>query len=242
MRVLVISDIHANLTALEAVLQDVHDFDEVWCLGDLVGYGPDPNECIERVQTLPNLHCLVGNHDHAALGLIPISKFNYDAQTGIAWTMGVLTKKNRDFLQSLPAILEMGDFTLAHGSPREPIWEYILDIHLANANFEVMETDYCLVGHSHLPMIFQRSDSHSYTIPIVIPEGEAFLLQPCMILNPGSVGQPRDLNPRAAYAILDTEANTWEQKRVAYDVTDVQLRILQAGLPERHATRLVAGW
>jgi predicted phosphodiesterase len=242
MRVLVISDIHANLTALEAVLTDAGTFDEVWCLGDLVGYGPDPNECIELIKTLPNLHCLVGNHDHAALGLIPISRFNQDAQSGIKWTMEVLTQEHKDYLQSLPAIITLENFTLAHGSPREPIWEYILDVHLAEANFGLIKTDFCLVGHSHLPLIFFRSDHQDFTIPIAPHENEPFQLEPRMILNPGSVGQPRDLDPRAAYAILDLEDQTWELNRTSYDITDVQLRILQSGLPERHATRLVAGW
>ncbi len=242
MRVLVISDIHANLTALEAVLEDAGTFEAVWCLGDLIGYGPDPNECIEVVQTLPNLQCLVGNHDHAALGMIPISRFNQDAQVGIKWTMEALSEEYRDYLKSLPAIIELEDFTLAHGSPREPIWEYILDVHLADANFNFINTDYCLVGHSHLPLIFHRSNHQAYSMPIALPEDEPFQLIPRMILNPGSVGQPRDLDPRAAYAILDLDQKTWEPKRVSYDITDVQLRILQSGLPERHATRLVAGW
>jgi diadenosine tetraphosphatase ApaH/serine/threonine PP2A family protein phosphatase len=242
MRILIISDIHANLTALEAVLKDAGEFDGVWCLGDLVGYGPDPNECIERIQTLPELHCLVGNHDHAALGMIPISRFNQDAQSGIRWTMDVLTQENKDYLKSLPAIITLDNFTLAHGSPREPIWEYILDVHLADANFDFIHTDYCLVGHSHLPLIFYRRDQEDYSMPMAFSEDDPLPLKPRMILNPGSVGQPRDLDPRAAYAILELDDQTWEPKRVPYDITDVQLRILQSGLPERHATRLVAGW
>ncbi len=242
MRVLVISDIHANLNALEAVLEDAGDFEAVWCLGDLIGYGPDPNECVELVKSLPNLKCLIGNHDHAALGLIQISRFNQEAQVGIKWTMETLSEENRTYLESLPAIITMDNFTLAHGSPREPIWEYILDVHLADENFAFMTTDYCLIGHSHLPLIFHRPNNQAYTIPLAATEGEPFTLKPRMILNPGSVGQPRDLDPRAAYVILDTDSLTWEARRVPYDITDVQLRILQSGLPERHATRLVAGW
>lgn len=242
MRVLIISDIHANLTALEAVLDQAGEFDAVWCLGDLIGYGPDPNECVERIRSLPNLKCLVGNHDHAALGVIPISRFNHDAQAGIRWTTEALSEENVSYLKSLPAIITIDNFTLAHGSPREPIWEYVLDIHLADANFAFVNTDYCLVGHSHLPLIFYRANNQGHTIPLAVSEDESFLLEPRMILNPGSVGQPRDLDPRASYAILDTEELTWEARRSPYDITDVQLRILQSGLPERHATRLVAGW
>jgi predicted phosphodiesterase len=242
MRILVISDIHANLTALDAVLDHAGQVDGTWCLGDLVGYGPDPNECIERIRSLPNLRCLVGNHDHAALGLIPISRFNADAQLGIKWTKEALSEDNRAYLKSLPAIITENNFTLSHGSPREPIWEYILDVHLADVNFGLISTDYCLIGHSHLPLIFYRATNHAYTVPLPIPDTEPLNLKPRMIINPGSVGQPRDLDPRAAYAILDLDAMTWKSKRVAYDITNVQLRILQSGLPERHATRLVAGW
>lgn len=242
MRILVISDIHANLNALEAVIEDAGKFDGTWCLGDLVGYGPDPNECVERIRALPKLECLVGNHDHAAIGLIPFSRFNNDAQSAATWTMETITQENRDYLRSLQPSLVNDTFTLAHGSPREPIWEYILDAQIADRNFETFETEYCLVGHSHIPLIFHRASEISYSVPWIVPDSDPFPLLPRMILNPGSVGQPRDLDPRAAYGLLDLEANTWEARRVGYDVTDVQLRILKAGLPERQATRLVAGW
>lgn len=242
MRILVLSDVHANLTALEAVIEDAGEFEAAWCLGDLVGYGPDPNECIARVRALPKLTCLVGNHDHAALGLIPLSRFNQDAQAAVAWTKQNLTPSNKEYLETLPSSISNGSFTLAHGSPREPIWEYILDTHIADRNFEAFETDFCLVGHSHLPLAFRRSNSKNKVIPILIEPGKGISLEPRMILNPGSVGQPRDLDPRASYGLLDTEKLVWETHRVIYDVTDVQLRILQAGLPERQATRLVAGW
>jgi predicted phosphodiesterase len=242
MRILVISDIHANLTALNAVLEDAGEFDAVWCLGDLVGYGPDPNECVERIRDLPNLVCLVGNHDHAAIGLIPFERFNNDAQSAASWTMEALSDENQDYLQSLPSSLVNKKFTLAHGSPREPIWEYVLDAHIADRNFETFKTDYCLVGHSHIPLIFHRASEISYSVPWIVPEADPVALLPRMILNPGSVGQPRDLDPRAAYGLLDLDEHHWEARRVGYDVTEVQLRILQAGLPERQATRLVAGW
>lgn len=242
MRILVISDIHANLTALEAVIEDAGDFESAWCLGDLVGYGPDPNECIALVKELPDLTCLVGNHDHAALGLIPLSRFNHDAQAAVAWTKENLSPSNKAYLESLPASVTKDPFTLAHGSPREPIWEYVLDAHVADRSFESFETDFCLVGHSHLPLAFQRSNSSKYASPMLVKEGEILSLEPRMILNPGSVGQPRDLDPRASYGIIDTDELRWESHRVSYDVTDVQLRILQAGLPERQATRLVSGW
>jgi diadenosine tetraphosphatase ApaH/serine/threonine PP2A family protein phosphatase len=242
MRVLIISDVHANLTALEAVLEDAGPSDAVWCLGDLVGYGPDPNECVDRVRSLPDLTCLIGNHDQAALGMIPLFRFNEDARFIAVWTSQVLTAENVDFLGSLPTHSVVDSFTLAHGSPRQPVWEYILDLRSADYNFEAFKTDYCLVGHSHLPLVFHRPHENGRVHLLPVPVGHAFPLTPRMILNPGSVGQPRDNDPRAAYALADLDAGTWEPRRVAYDVTGVQLRILEAGLPERQAIRLTTGW
>jgi predicted phosphodiesterase len=244
MKVLVISDVHANITALEAVLSDAQDlsYDAVWCLGDLVGYGPDPNECVARVRGLPDLICLIGNHDQAALGKIPLARFNVDARLAADWTRTTLTEDSTAYLLSLPSHVTIGAFTLAHGSPRQPIWEYILDPQVADANFGAFTTDFCLVGHSHLPLIFHKPDPDVYPLPQAIPWGETYGMTPRLILNPGSVGQPRDLDPRAAYALLDTEALTWSARRVAYAIPDVQLRMQTAGLPERQALRLAAGW
>lgn len=242
MRVLILSDIHANLTALEAVLAEAGTCDAVWCLGDLVGYGPDPNDCIELVRALPNLLCLIGNHDQATLGNISLTRFTRDARETAAWTSQVLTLENAAFLRSLPAKITTGAFTLAHGSPRQPVWEYVLDQHAADRNFEFFETDFCLVGHSHLPLMFRRGSDDTHALPIPLRWGEGNALSPRMIINPGSVGQPRDMDPRSAYAMLDTESLVWEPRRVSYDIAQVQLRILRAGLPERQALRLIAGW
>lgn len=242
MRVLVLSDVHANLTALEAVLRDAEAFDAAWCLGDLVGYGPDPNECVERVRSLPDLLCLIGNHDQAALGGISLSRFNKDARDVAEWTRQALTAENQDYLRSLPSKITTHDFTLAHGSPRQPVWEYILDQYTADRMFDFFETPYCLVGHSHLPLVFRRGADGNFAQSVSVRYGNALAMEPRMILNPGSVGQPRDMDPRAAYAMLDLDALTWEIRRVAYDVAPVQQRILEAGLPERQALRLVAGW
>ncbi len=249
MRVLVLSDIHANLTALQTVMHDAgrsteeHSaYEAVWCLGDLVGYGPDPNECVQLVRELPGLICLIGNHDHAALGLTPLTRFNHDARAAATWTQQTLNKDSVDFLSSLRKEAQYDRFTLAHGSPRQPVWEYILDPRTADANFDAFDTDYCLVGHTHLPLIFQRGVEDAFSLSRPAVPGQPMRLEPRMILNPGSVGQPRDLDPRAAYAILDLEAMTWEARRIEYEVTEVQLRMLRAGLPERQALRLVAGW
>lgn len=244
MKTLIISDVHANLTALEAVLKDAenHAFQAVWCLGDLVGYGPDPNECIERVRELPELVCLIGNHDQAALGKIPLERFNQDARQAASWTQQALTEGNINYLLSLPSRVELEDFTLAHASPRQPVWEYILDPQTADANFGAFETPYCLVGHSHLPLLFHKTGEQRAPDMRPAPWEEPMKLEPRMIINPGSVGQPRDMDPRAAYAMLDTDELTWQAMRVAYDVDQVQQRMMQAELPERQVLRLASGW
>lgn len=242
MRVLVLSDIHANLTALEAVLADAGVVDAIWCLGDLVGYGPDPNECIQRLQWLPNLSCLVGNHDAAVLGRLDLFTFNTEARQALLWTQNVLKPKNREYLDSLPERLVVGSVTLVHGSPRLPIWEYLLDTYNATQNFAYFDTPYCFVGHSHLPVIYQMVDGRIHADLIIPKERESIALRPRAILNPGSVGQPRDRDPRAAYAIFNPDELTWELHRVPYDIAAVQARMRAAGLPERHIQRLSDGW
>ena len=242
MRTLIISDIHANLPALEAVLNDAGEIDAVWCLGDLVGYGPDPNECITRVKELPNLTCLLGNHDAAVINQIDIDTFNPDARITIEWMQKNLDKECQAFLEKRPHRDVVDNVTLAHGSPRNPVYEYLLDTRAATWNFEYFETDYCFVGHTHLPVIFMLNDTNTQaqlTIPVV---NTGIKIKPRAILNPGSVGQPRDRDPRAAYAIYDTDKNTWEYRRVAYDIQAVQKRMRKASLPERHILRLEAGW
>ncbi len=242
MRILVISDIHANSTALDAVLGDAGEFDSVWCLGDLVGYGPDPNECIACVRGLPKLACLIGNHDAAALHQIETDNFNPDARTAIEWTRSVLSSESVSFLESLPDKIVVELFTLAHGSPRHPVWEYLLDTRTAALNFNYFDTPYCLVGHTHLPVVYYMPDD-SRMAHLVVPEAAMQVtLAPRAILNPGSVGQPRDRDPRASYAILDTDQNTWEFHRVAYDILAVQKRMAELNLPERHIQRLLSGW
>lgn len=245
MRVLVISDIHANLVALEAVLADAAGaaYEAVWCLGDLVGYGPQPNECIERVRALDRLVCLVGNHDKAVLGELDINAFNHDARAAILWTRETLTPANRAYLQSLMPLHTVGDFTLAHASPRQPIWEYILNRYIARDNFPYFSTPYCLVGHTHVPAVYVAPG----------PDGECGELPPDyehvfrldgqrLIINPGSVGQPRDSIPDAAYAFLDTDARAWEYRRVPYDVAATQRQMRTANFPERLIIRIAYGW
>jgi predicted phosphodiesterase len=242
-KVLVISDVHANKPALEAVLADAGKVDEVWCLGDIVGYGPDPNECIERIQSLPGLTCMMGNHDYAAIGDMALETFNVDAKKALIWQRGMLTDANKKFLRTFleePKVCR--SVTLVHGSPRDSIWEYIMNTLVARVNMDFFETPWCMVGHSHFQALFQyHAETDELTIEVPRP-GEKYELKERAILNPGSVGQPRDRDPRAAYAIFDPEANIWEPHRVEYDIKSVQKRILDAGLPPRHAERLSGGW
>jgi predicted phosphodiesterase len=242
MRILVISDIHSNITALDAVLGSTVLVDGVWCLGDLVGYGPDPNECIDRIRNLPNLICLLGNHDAAVSGRRNADKFNDDAQEAILITRSLISADNLDFLKSLPETAEAATTTLAHGSPRNPIWEYVVDVMTARMNFAFFKSKLAMVGHTHLPVIFTFDQKNDKVTHKFLKSGEMVHLVQRSILNPGSVGQPRDHDPRASYAIFDPEGNTWEINRVEYDVRSVQKRIKKAGLPEKHALRLSEGW
>jgi predicted phosphodiesterase len=242
MRILVISDIHANLTALEAVLQSAGSFDAAWCLGDLVGYGPDPNECVERVRALPNLACVRGNHDDAVSSTGDLEEFNDDARRAALMTRRLITPENMSYLKSLPGTEEREAVTLAHGSPRNPVWEYILEKSTARQNFSCFRTNCAIVGHTHFPMIFALdADEHKVHAFVPLPDVPVTLAGRT-ILNPGSVGQPRDNDPRASYALLDPGSMTWELRRVRYDVSAVQERIRQKGLPARGADRLADGW
>jgi predicted phosphodiesterase len=242
MRILIVSDIHANLNALEAVLSDAGDFDSCWCLGDLVGYGPDPNECIARMRQIPELVCLLGNHDAAALNQIDIASFNPEARRALLWTQKILSQENAEYLKGRPERVDLDSVTLAHGSPRHPVWEYLLDTRTATLNFDFFQTPFCFVGHSHVPAIYKKRDDQALAELFLPEEPGCIEMVPRAIFNPGSVGQPRDRDPRASYAIYDDGENTWDYRRVAYDITEVQGRMQQVDLPERHIQRLSAGW
>lgn len=242
MTILILSDIHSNLTALEAVLEDVGSYDEVWCLGDIVGYGPDPNQCVEVVRGLPKLTCLRGNHDSAVAGLTENTKFNPTAQEALQWTENELNAGQLAFLRELPSHLEKDEVTLAHGSPREPIWEYIMDTYTATVNFDHFSTPYCMVGHSHIPFIYAHEAGEERAVRQVVRPGEIVPLPGKALLNPGSVGQPRDNDPRASYALFDRQERTWVNRRVEYDVGAVQDRMREAGLPLTYIQRITQGW
>jgi len=244
MRCLVLSDIHSNLEALQAVFQDAGSVDQVWCLGDVVGYGPNPNECVELLREHDHL-CIAGNHDWATLGKLDLRDFNPDAREANLWNRTQLTGDNLAYLEELPETIIEGEFTLVHGSPRHPIWEYIIYPSTAEINFQYFDTPYCLIGHTHTPGLFQLDNRHDNSrADAVAPRWSApvELASKRLILNPGSVGQPRDGDPRASYAILDSEALTVEHRRVAYPVEETQARMMKADLPLRLVLRLGYGW
>jgi diadenosine tetraphosphatase ApaH/serine/threonine PP2A family protein phosphatase len=242
MRILVLSDVHANLPALEASLKAAGQFDGVWCLGDLVGYGPNPNQCIERVRKLPNLICLLGNHDAATLGRIDLDTFNREAQLAVRWTRDHISPDNLNFLENLPETQVSGQVTLVHGSPRNPVWEYLLDPYSAQDNFAYFQTPYCFVGHTHLPIMFLPNSNGAAAYWKSLTPGQLTCLPEKAILNPGSVGQPRDHDARSGFAVFDTNDNSWIPIRVDYDVRGVIDEIRNAGLPARNALRLEEGW
>ena len=242
MRYAIIADIHANLTAFEAVLDDMErrgGVDEIWCLGDIVGYGPDPHECIERLRQYNHV-CVAGNHDWAAIGKVSTADFNPDAALACQWTAGQLNKKDVKYLEKLPLSIDKDTFTLVHGSPREPIWEYVISASIARENFNFFQSPYCLVGHSHVPIVFRKEDSSCTSSRLVDNIGLA-VGESRLILNPGGVGQPRDGDPRASYAIYDSETRIVKLHRIPYDVAATQDRMMAKGLPVRLAVRLQHG-
>ena len=246
MRVLVVSDIHANLAALDAVLEDAKPFDceAVWCLGDTVGYGPEPDECIGRIR-LAKAVTVVGNHDWAVIDRMDIEDFNPEAGKAVMWTRNHLSSQNLAWLHDLPSEpVIQGEFTLTHGSPRDPVLEYILYPSVAAANFEHFSTQFCLIGHTHVPTLYVKPAGDAGLRVVTPTPGKAISLRNGwrIILNPGSVGQPRDNDPRAAYAILDTEQAIWLPRRVAYQLEITQAHMRAAGLPERLINRLSFGW
>jgi len=285
MRVLIISDIHANLVALESVLADAkRQYDVVWCLGDVVGYGPRPNECIELVRETAEW-CIMGNHDWATLDRpgINVNDFNPQARRAVLWTREQLTAENRTYLNQLPDDpvhpLESESLLITHASPREPVWEYILTPSIAMENFAHFSERICLVGHTHRPAVYRwrlfstrqatlsaapsdatpvvsKTDPSPTPAPRTYDKAQVDQLQPQLdtplqlttsetqrlIVNPGSVGQPRDNDARAAYAILDLETMCWDYRRVAYPIELTQSQMRAANLPKRLSDRLSFGW
>ncbi len=242
MHVAVISDIHGNRHALDAVLAaaDDHGCDEVWCLGDIVGYGADPNGCCATVRRFASV-CLAGNHDLAAIGALSTAEFSPDASAATAWTADALTAEHRSWLAGLRPDARVRGFQLAHGSPLHPVWEYLLTPDQAEASLAVFDDQVGLVGHSHVALAFSRDGGGPVVRDDHADGDEVRFGARRWLLNPGSVGQPRDGDPRAAWLELDVDAGRAVWRRVPYDVAGAAAAIGDAGLPRSLAVRLHDG-
>ncbi|MSQ43391.1 MAG: metallophosphoesterase [Chloroflexi bacterium] len=281
MRCAIISDIHGNFDALERVIVDAMSFgslDAIWCLGDIVGYGPNPNECVREIRDcelggIP-VHAVAGNHDRAATGKLSIAEFNPDAATAARWTINAITAETRAYLDGLPERLDgatiptLGDFTLVHGTPHDPIWDYMDSHAVAFASLAEIDTPHCLVGHTHRAEYYSLHDPghsgplqpsdhrHEYdhghepaSLLITLAaftHGISIAVDPGvrLVANPGSVGQPRDGLSTASYLLLETTdggQNSLRSRRVQYNIDDVQRKMREAGLPPRLIARLRHG-
>ena len=239
MRIAVLSDIHGNVPALDAVLAALGHVDEIWQLGDIVGYGPEPDATVAALADR-EARGVCGNHDAAALGRIDVDAFNDDARTAVLWSAGQLSETSRRWLGRLPERVEQDAFTLVHGSPRDPIWEYVYSTPVARANFALLRTRHALIGHTHVPLVFREDDDQ---VEMLAPgDGSQLALdERRTILNPGSVGQPRDGDPRACAMTIETESGIVEWRRVSYPIEETQRRMRQVGLPPRLVQRLSHG-
>ena len=238
-RIAVVSDIHSNLVALDAVLAEIGAIDGLWHLGDVVGYGPEPDAVVARLRDLGAVG-VRGNHDAAAVGGDEIEYFNADARRAMEWTRKTIGSDTRAWLGALPERRIDGDFELVHGSPRDPTWEYVTTAPVARLNLELLEAPFGLHGHTHLPSVFRDEDG---LVEMLSPSsGSSLTLDGRRILaNPGSVGQPRDGDPRASALVLDLERQELTWYRVAYDIAAVQSAMRRRRLPDRLVERLSHG-
>ena len=241
LRVAALSDIHGNLYALEAVLAAVEadNPDEIWCLGDVVGYGPRPNPCCRLVAEGARIG-LAGNHDLGVLGLLDLDEFSYDAAFSARWTREVLTDESRTYLEGLPSQAKVDGAELFHGSPTDPVWDYVLTLDGALDALNMTEAPVVLVGHSHAALAITL-DGSSVDGGLAPAGTEIDLTRGRWLLNPGSVGQPRDGDPRASYLLLDFDSGTASFRRVPYPVERTQAEIRERKLPEALAERLARG-
>jgi diadenosine tetraphosphatase ApaH/serine/threonine PP2A family protein phosphatase len=239
MRIALLSDIHSNLIALDAVLAAAGSVDAIWQLGDVVGYGPDPDGVVARLQEVGAVG-VRGNHDAAAVGGTEIEWFNPDARRAMEWTRTAISPATVAWLAALPERLTIEGCDLVHGSPREPIWEYVTSVPVARANIALLTSPIGLNGHTHIPVAFIEDDGR---IDVVGPGhgSEIELRGRRALLNPGSVGQPRDGDPDASYAIIDPGAGRISWHRVAYDIGAVQSAMRSMGLPNGLSARLSMG-
>lgn len=239
MRYGIIGDIHANLDALTVVLDCLakEDVEQTICVGDVVGYAAYPHECMDKIREL-EVPCVAGNHDYAAVSKTSIEYFNPDARDSMLWTREHLSSEDKDFLSALPLTLEFDDFVVSHGTLHSPeMFDYIQTVYDAHLSFQVLEKQLCFLGHSHVPITFFDEDPISYFMEPEIPLSEPEKL----LVNVGSVGQPRDQDPRAAYAVYDTDVQTIWIKRAPYDIDAAAEKIREAGLPKMNADRLAHG-
>lgn len=246
----IISDLHSNLEALEKVLEQLSGVEAYLCLGDLVGYGPNPNECTQLISQLSPpvvsvaepCTCVVGNHDLAAVGKYDIGWFNWHAKEAILWTQQQLTPEAKDFLVGLPEVLVQSDLTLVHGSLPDPM-EYITSPWEARIAFAEMKTPLCLIGHTHVAEYYTQQEGESNCQQMPLTDGGEITLEKGLryIVNCGAVGQPRDGNPQASFGVYDTEAQTIAIKRVDYPIEVAQKKMADAGLPEIESMRLAFG-
>jgi diadenosine tetraphosphatase ApaH/serine/threonine PP2A family protein phosphatase len=244
-RILILSDVHGNLAALEAVLQDVErggGFQAAWNLGDAVGYGPQPSECIARLRDAGAVS-VAGNHDLAAAKEIGAEEFNRDAAAAVRWTHGQLSGDERETLARLPRMSEQGEFTLVHGTLRDPVWEYLFSYESAREHLALQRSPYSLVGHTHVPALVVEDETLPRGCELYrIGDGHGIRLGAGkLVINAGSVGQPRDGDPRASYAVYDTDERRVTLHRVEYDIGATQRLMEGAGLPRRLAERLAEG-
>lgn len=244
MRVAAITDIHANLPALEAVLAaiDTAGPEEIWCLGDVLGYGAEPDECADIVRERCSV-CLVGNHDLAVLGALDIDSFSEAAAEAVVWTRANVAERTLEMLRELEPEGEREGIAFFHASPRNPVWEYVLSAEQADACLDVQPQPVTLIGHSHVSLFFSRPPGERSEVRGAQANDDALLQlgEGRWLINPGSVGQPRDGDPRAAWLEIDTEAETARFHRVGYDVERAAATIAAAGLPRRLAERLRTG-
>jgi predicted phosphodiesterase len=238
----IVSDIHGNRQAFEAVLDAIEGSDcrATWCLGDLVGYGADPDACVALAIENADL-CLAGNHDLGVCGVLPLEQFSRGAALAAQWTRDTITDRTKRYLAGLePAILDR-EVGLYHASPRDPVWEYVLSPLQADLCLDVQERRVCLIGHSHVALSFSRQEGAAATGETRDADDELELGTGEWLINPGSVGQPRDGDPRAAWLELDTDAWRVVYHRVEYDVAGAQAAIRAAHLPDSLAERLSYG-
>ncbi len=242
MSIAVITDIHGNRHALEAALAAIAEAgcEETWCLGDLVGYGADPDACVELARAHAVV-CLAGNHDLAVTGGISIAEFSSSARIAAEWTRATITPQTLEYLQSLQPLAESSGVGLFHASPRDPIWEYVLSPVQAGQCLDVQKTRVALIGHSHVALSFSRMPGESVTGQARSGGEELTIEAGEWLLNPGSVGQPRDGDPRAAWLELDLDRQRAVYRRVDYDIAGAAAAIRAAGLPDSLAERLQYG-